>query len=319
MAEKELRTVDDFLDVPEEELYRCLQAFRLALLKTKVDRAAAAEHGLSARSIAFDTFVWNPRPADDTPVAPPTGITPIEELPLRHAVRVELKRMHVFCLEDFSMVTETEFAVIPNVGLGTVQAIRERLTKIGLSFKPSDNPESRLYEQNRLARRVPVEERLASVTDESSIAALGLTPGTYSRARHNRHRTVADLCVLKLRDVMIAYGKRQALEIITLLRHTGRDLADKPTKTDLWHAGLIPRSELPMPASPDTPIGELAPWIGSAVARNLRESDVKTIGELVQLVQDRKVQKIPGVGRKTYGDLVDVLKRAGFADTATPK
>ena len=58
---REIRSLADFLDIPEEELHRCLRSFREAIQKAKADRAASVQQGLPAQTVKFNRFIWQPQ------------------------------------------------------------------------------------------------------------------------------------------------------------------------------------------------------------------------------------------------------------------
>ncbi len=74
---REIRTLSDFLDVPEEELHRCLRAFRQAVQQAKADRTNAVREGKPAKAIKFDTFTWKPQDHEIKDVGNLQGTTPI--------------------------------------------------------------------------------------------------------------------------------------------------------------------------------------------------------------------------------------------------
>ena len=63
------------------------------------------------------------------------GATPIIDLPLHYTVKQQLHTMNVYCLEDFSEVTEQEFRELPQVGSIAVEKIRFLLANLDMTFK----------------------------------------------------------------------------------------------------------------------------------------------------------------------------------------
>lgn len=315
----EIRSVADFVDVPEDQLARCLQAFRLTILRVKADRLAAANKVIAPGRIPFDLFVWRPRQDGelDSPVATPT--LPIDELPLRCEARLRLKEMRVYCLEDFSEVTEREFLVLPDVGRLTVERIRGMLEQIGLEFKPDTDPVRALVEANRLARKVPPAERLSQVTDESGISTLGLAPAILRRAMRKGHLTVAALRNQPLRKLSAEYGKQQVKEILDVLAQAGLALQPAPSALDLWRAGLARAEELEIPRDPQTDVASAAPWLGYALTERLRRTGVVTLQNLADRCASASADDLHWLGRRTREKVLLFLRRAGLLErTAMP-
>lgn len=309
MAQAHLKHVGDFLDVPDNELAACLNAFRLFVLRTKADRRAAEMEGLPHDSIPMESFCWNPRDHLENQNIPPEGTTPLEDLPLRHSVRETLRTMNVFCLEDLSEVTEREFHAMRDVGALTVEKIRALLASVGLAFKPPADPEARLREKNRVARKVAPSARLASITDDSSVAELGLTASTFNRAHRRQHTTVGALRSLTVRGLAFDYGNTQGREILDTLKRAGLTLHQAPIQTDLWHYGFISAGQLVLPTNPLAPLQDYSPWIGNALVRRLQERGVGTIPQLAAILESGAAKAIPGIGTKTQRKLLSFLAR----------
>ena len=62
-------------------------------------------------------------------------LTPIDDLPLHSAVKQQLRTMNVYCLEDFSEVTEQELRELPQVESLTVAKIRSLLADLDMTLK----------------------------------------------------------------------------------------------------------------------------------------------------------------------------------------
>lgn len=309
MARVHLKHVGDFLDVPDHELAACLNAFRLFVLRTKADRRAAEMEGLPHSSMPMESFCWNPRGQPENQNAPPEGTTPLEELPLRHSARQALRAMNVFCLEDLSEVSEREFHALRDVGALTVEKIRGLLASVGLTFKPSADPEARLREKNRVARKIAPSTRLASITDDSNVAELGLSASTFNRACRRKHLTVGNLRTLTVRDLAFDYGNTQVREILDTLKRAGLALHQAPTQTELWHYGLISADQLVLPTDPMTPLQDYSPWIGNALVRRLQKRGVGTIPQLAGILNSGAAKTIPGIGARTQKKLLSFLAR----------
>jgi len=307
MGQVRIKSIADFLDVPDDEIAACLSAFRLYVLRCKDDRRVAEGNGFPRDSIPVEGFCWNPREHLGDSTIKPEGTTPLDDLPLRHSVKHALRAMNVFCLEDFSQVSEREFYSIRDVGALTVEKIKALLASIGLRFKPSDNPEALLREQNKVARKVLPTVRLAAITDASSIAELGLTPGTFNRAREKGHSTAGALRALSIRDIAFDYGKRQGLEILDTLSMAGLPLTQAPTQTALWRHGFLSFDQLVLPTDPLAPLHEYSPWIGNALVERIQDRGVATLPQLVALLGSERATSIPGIGKKTHAKLLSFL------------
>lgn len=303
MVQRLFRTVADFLEVPEEELADCVCAFRKALLRAKADRHKAVRSGLPADSVPFDTFTWAPNDTEPVDNVPVTRTTPVDELPLRPVVRFALREMHVYCLEDLSEVDERELACTPAVGAHTVQRVRTLLARVGLDFKPDEDPERRRSERNRLARKLAPEVRFASITDASDISELGLSPGAYNRCRRKGHGTVGLLRELTLYDIARGFGEREAREIIEVLQRSGHPLRKQPTPLELWRYGFLSREELVIPTDASVDIGEFAPWLGSSLVDRLRKGGVTTPGGLRAMLGEGAGRPTVHLGPKTRAKL----------------
>lgn len=306
MAQRHIKRITDFLDVPDSELTPCLNAFRLFILRSKADRQAAERDGFPAKSIQVESFYWNPHERASAQAIQPAGTTPLDELPLRHSVKRALRSMNVFCLEDFAEVSEREFHCIPDVGALTIENIRGLLACVGLRYKPPDDPVALLHEQNRVARKIPPDVRLASISDASSVAELGLTPGTFGRALEKKHYTVGTLRSLTIREIAFAYGKRQGQEIMDTLAKAGLALTQAPSQTELWFHGFLKLNQLVLP-DPLAPLHDFSPWIGNALVSRLQERGVNSIPQLAALLESQQAVAVPGIGKRTCANLRSFL------------
>lgn len=306
----EIRKLSDFLEIPEDELHRCLNSFRRGVLKAKADRMALQKKGLSPEGIIFDAFIWKPNTTKETVgVVPPE--TPVDELPIRYKTKLALKEMHVFALEDLSEVTEIELFMIPDTGHITIGKLRSMLTQIGLTFKSETDPVRKLHEDNRLSRILPASERLNSVTDESSISVLGLKQPTLERARRNGHLTLGHLRALSLRELLWSYGNKQVEEIVTLFSQAGMTFHKPLSNLDLWRIGMLKRENMPYPGDPNADISEAAPWLGSSVIERLRNSGVNTLQALANAMERSEFVDQVRFGPKTRTKIIEFLKYVG--------
>lgn len=308
----EFRTVADFVDLSEDELRLCLQAFGRAVLAVKIHRQALIDRGRDPASIPFDKFVWNSREAGREAATAPYPEMPLSELPLRTEAKIRLREMHVFALEDLSQVTELELIVLPNVGPLAVRKIRGLLAQIGLSLKPSDDPKRRLADAARLARKVSPGERYRNLTNASPVALLGFTASTYARTCRAGIRSVGELRGMNLRELCCKFGKNQVVEILDVLTNAGLALSPPPSDFELWREGLKPASALRMPSDPATVIECAAPWLGRAVARRCREHGIETLGALADGLRNNHAAGL--FGHKTLYSIRSFLREAGLLE-----
>lgn len=307
----EIRKLSDFLEIPEGELHRCLNSFRMAVLKAKADRMALQQNGKAQEGINFDSFVWRQNVTDETLDLGLHPATPVDELPIRHKVKTALKNMNVFALEDLSEVTESELLMISNSGRITVEKLRSMLAKIGLMFKSETDPAQKLQTENRLARRLPAADRLKSVTNESSVSELGLKQSTLERALRNGHLTVDHLRALSPRDLLLSYGNKQLEEIVTIFSQAGVAFHNPLSNLDLWWLGLLKRDDLPYPTDPNAGIGEAAPWLGSSVVERLKKCGVDTLQALSETMRRPDSVARLRFGPKTRTKINEFLQYVG--------
>lgn len=313
---REIRTLSDFLDVPEEELHRCLRAFRQAVQQAKADRTNAVREGKPAKAIKFDTFVWKPQDNEIKDVGNLQGTTPIEELPLRPVNRHRLRELSIYCLEDLSEVSESELRRMPDMGATMVARLRELLRAIGMDFKANPNPVAAMYERNRLNRKLAIEERASSITDDSHLSDVGFSPATIKRALKRGHESVGELRALSLRTLCIEFGKAQVHEILETLKQVGRPLHSAPTQMDLWQHGLLKGEEMPFGADANSGLDNLAPWIGQAAVTSFKREGMATVADLVARVEAGGLRKIKGVGARTAAQTVAFLRERGLMAAA---
>jgi Phage integrase protein. len=313
---REIRTLADFLDVPEEELHRCLRAFRQAVQQAKSDRTDAVREGKPAEAIKFDTFVWEPQDREAQDIGTLQGTTPIEELPLRPVTRHRLRELSIYCLEDLSEVSESELRRMPDMGATMVARLRELLNAIGMDFKPNPNPVAAMYDRNRLNRKLSFEERARTLINDSHLSDVGFSPPTIKRALIRNYETVGELRALTLRTLCIEFGKAQVKEILETLKLVGLPLQPEPTKLDLWRHGLLKSQEMQFSADANSALDDLAPWIGQAAVTYFKEEGLETVGELVARAGEDGLRKIKGVGARTAAQTVAFLRERGLMAAA---
>lgn len=307
-----IRTLKDFVAVPADELYACLRAFRASIERIKAASTIAVSNGVSTDCIQFDEFIWESRCSKKDSTVAVHKTTPVEELPLRPSTKRQLQAKNIYCLEDLSEISVHELWRMPDVGRTTIEDLREILYGIGMTFKPNPNPMGALYEQSKVARKIKIEQRAQSLTDASHISDLGLAQATLWRAMKHGHETVGSLRGLSVQEYAIKFGRSQAKEIINLLKMLGRPIHGMPTPLDLWRHGLLKKNEISEKYGEDSPIANLAPWIGWNVTAALERHGAATIGDAVSLVRAGNLTKVKGIGASSAQKIATVLKQRGF-------
>lgn len=312
----EIRTLSDFVDIPEGDLPSCLSAFRKAILQAKADRAAAARDGKPSQSVKLEAFVWAPQDREVKDVGNLQGTTSIEELPLRPVTRHRLRELSIYCLEDLSEVSESELRRMPDMGATMVARLRELLNAIGMDFKPNPNPVAAMYDRNRLNRKLSFEERARTLINDSHLSDVGFSPPTIKRALIRNYETVGELRALTLRTLCIEFGKAQVKEILETLKLVGLPLQPEPTKLDLWRHGLLKSQEMQFSADANSALDDLAPWIGHAAVTYFKREGLETVGKLVARAEEGGLRKIKGVGARTAAQTVAFLRERGLMAAA---
>ena len=131
-----IRSVNDLAQLPDDQLLGCLKALRAAVHREKQAHSALlrAHRTPSGSPFVFESFDWIPRRAQRWDVAQVGPQTPVEELLVRTGAREALKRLHIFCLEDLSAITERELLGEQAIGVKTVARLREMLVRANLDF-----------------------------------------------------------------------------------------------------------------------------------------------------------------------------------------
>lgn len=302
MAVRVIRSLDDFLAVPEAELTNCLAAFRRALHAHKKLQSAAAETG-STPAHSFTEFVWKPREKDSPPAAPSLSPTsPVEELGLKPAAVRKFRDMNLYALEDFAQATENELRTIPDVGPSTVAQVRELLQAVGLSFRPATHRWQRAAERAKIARAMSDAQRAQHLTDASDVADLGLKWTTQSRCLEKEINTVGDLRRMTLRELHIPFGSQSLVDLLTCLDAVGMTLLSAPTQLERWRYRAIPRDALKPPADTD-PVRELQPWLAS-IPEHFARAGLLTVGDLRRLAVAGG-RHVRGVGQSSWDRVFD--------------
>jgi DNA-directed RNA polymerase alpha subunit len=294
-----IRTLDDFLNVPEAELVACLRTFRGWIEQRKALRSEAVRMGLSTASVQFEGFTWKPRPDASTtrPAKPYPPETDVRELGLRPSAMHRFRELNLYALEDFTQVSADQLVGVPDVGPATVTQLQEYLRAIGLDFKPTASPYRAANTQAKIARSLTPEQRRANVNDNSSIAALGLESFTINRCLEKGLDTVSKLRQLNLWDLRRAFGQKSICDIVESLDSVGLPLLSNPSQLEKWRFGAI-RSELLNQPDDDADVKELQPWLGS-LPDHLAKAGINTVGRLRAVAQAGGTT-VRGLGRSSW-------------------
>lgn len=298
-----IRTLEDFLKVPAEDLGLCLKSFREKIELTKMARADAKRLGMSTVE-PLDGFEWSPNAASDPAHKSLTfeASSPLAEMGLRPSAVRHLKDLQIYCLEDCTEASEGELLRIPDIGRSTVLKLREYLIKIGLDFKQDSNPVTAKHDRARALRLQPLQNRKGTITDESEIAQLGLKTATFKRCLKSGLDTVGKLRRLNPRDDFGSFGTSSWLQIAQALETIGLTLNWTPSQLELWRYGMREKSDLCAPEDDESVI-ELQPWLGAAVFA-FHKGGVSTVGELRALVRSGS-GRVRGIGKSTAQRVAD--------------
>lgn len=311
-SRREIRSLNDFLDVPEEELQACLAGLKDAIHRIKAHQAALLRDGHPEERIRFDAFTWEPLAKRRLEPGSIQGATPLKALALKPRVRHVLSLLNIYCLEDLTEISESELIREPSVGRTTVARLREALQAIGMDFKPNPNPVGAMYDRNRALGKIPVEQRANSLSDASHLSELGLRTTTLSRMLSRDITLVGDLRTQSLRSLNTHFGKAQVKEILSVLDRAGLPLINQPSQLDLWRSGLLSAGEVRIDTSRKGTVLNLAPWIGWACAKNLEAHGVRTVGELLKAAKSGELRKSKGVGKGTEARVKRTLSERGL-------
>lgn len=283
-----IRCLADFVDLPDSELARCLDAFRLAVLREK-SRRETLSHAPSSGDFGFDEFKWIPRVEKDPWEAEFTRETPIQALPIRYKAIGQLKDLNIYCLEDLSEISASELSVIPGMGLTTATRLGEVLQRIGLAFKCNPNPVAAMYERSHALRQQKRSSTEIPINADSHASELGLRGQTLSQLLRKGYTTVGVLQSLSLKQYSIVFGRKTALEIIMRLAEFGAPIGEDCSPRALWKHGLLATNEVPFDVSGGDPITHAAPWLGSSLTHKLLESGLSTVAQVVQAAVDGRL------------------------------
>lgn len=306
MSDRTIRInkLDDFLQVPAEDLSKCLKAFRDKLEHIKLDRADAQRLGKHT-VIPFESFHWMPNSVADVPTSGFKPDTPLAELGLRPSAVHQLREMQIYCLEDCSEASQGELLQTPDIGRATVLRIRELLISVGLDFRESSHPVRAAYDRLRLFQKEPLANRKGKIADASDVAELGLKTSTFSLCLKHKLSTVGDMRALSLRDYYIKFGSASRLEIATTLRALELPLHCNPSDLELWRQGMLLREEMAFPGD-DADVGQLRPWIGACVEA-FDAAGMTTVHALKQALRSGN-GRVRGVGKSTLESVIQVMR-----------
>lgn len=310
MAERnvKIRTLEDFLKVPSDDLRKCLNAFREKIEKIKMARVDAEKSALKVR-VPFDVFQWSPHNSENPSANRLRPDTPLNELGIRPSAVSHLREMKIYCLEDCAEASKNELLRTPDIGATTVARIREYLNAIGLDFRENPHPIGAAHERARLFRVQPVLERRHLIKDDSEVAILGLSTTALNACFKEKVLTVGDLRVRTVSSYY-SFGDSTRMEIAKALRAAGLNLVSEPTDLELWRGGMLSRDELVFPNANDSVLN-LRPWLGAVVA-SLHAAGILTVGQLSHAVKNGSL-RVRGIGKSTAERISDF-----FRSRATP-
>ena len=302
-----IRSLTDFVNLPDNELVRCLDAFRLAIIREKLRRETLS-HAPAAGDASFTEFVWCPKsdedPWDDTYARE----TPLQEMPVRYDAVDHLKALNIYCLEDLSEISASELRVIPGMGLTTVTRLDEALRRIGLAFRPNPNPEAAMYERSRALQKQNRSSDENPIRPVSHVAELGLLGQTLRQLVRKGYVTVGGLQKLTLTDYSRMFGRKTALQIITRLADSGAAIEDDCSPLALWQHGLLTPADLPNSLTVEDPIGHAAPWLGRTITNMLLANGLTTVGQVAQAVVDGRLERQVKLTARAKQKTIDFLR-----------
>lgn len=309
MKSRTIKTLDDFVAVPEEELHACLLGFARAIREAKAAGAVIARDGGGPTGPLLPMFAWSPRASARSSAGVPNvePETPIADLGFNYLTRAALLDERVLCLEDFSELSLSDFQKMPGVGRAAVARVLDCLSRIGLGFKAEENPTRAAIERSAALRGQPIDDRRSTVDDNAHIAELGLRTRTLTRALGKGFSTIGALRNLTPREYAVKFGSSEAREIIDALNRADLPLRCAPSPLDLWREGLLSTTDLTRPSDDATPIEHLQPWIGGA-ARRLKESGIDTIGAVRQRIREGAGLRVRGVGEQTQREVIEFFR-----------
>ncbi|MBG9389319.1 hypothetical protein [Caenimonas aquaedulcis] len=291
MRTRKIRSLADFIEVPEAELTNCVRSLRHWIDEQKMLRADAQANGRTFQPP--QEFLWRQKAVNEKTPLQCTPTTPILELGLRFAAVAACMQMRIFALEDFSDIEASELAKVPNVGQSTVVKVREMLRSVGLDFRKPANAQRRAYDR---AKAVRAGQKLANIDDQDHVVELDLKTVISGRLMSKGITTVGQLRRMTPRDLGMMFGTAGGQHVVAKLRESGLDFEPPPKQLDLWRYHLVPLEHLARPDD-NQPIQELEPWLG-AVASAAQRAGLATVGDLRRLAK-RGPTRVRGIGE--YG------------------
>lgn len=295
MARHIIRTLDDLLSVPREELLGCMRAV------TQAVRAAKNEGRAVVGPVTWDQASARlPRGTDLT------EDTPIYQLGLQLYVTRELRDIGVVRVADLTTVTQAQLLKLSRVGEGSIRILMRALDALGLHFAIDPNPEAALRDRHAIAAARPFEELQARLTIESAIVDVGLLSlAEVQAAEAAGLHTIGHVLDLPAQSLVAKTGRRQARGIDSALAKLGfRRTEDTPVER--WRVGLVTLPDLPVPDDDGTPLDDLQPWLTISLRRLLEQQGIRTLGELRVLCRDSGgfVANLPRAFQPTISTLV---------------
>lgn len=300
-----IRSLQDFATVPKPQLMLCVKA----LLSAVRD----ATPGSPITELTVDV---SPRPIRRSGDGPLSGATQLSELRLRRESVAALAQQNIYCIEDLTLISADEVLAMPGMGRTGVALLRDALQAVGLTFGVHDDEERAMWARARAAHATPASVRAQRLTSDSDVRDLGLRIPTLMRVLGNGIETIGALQAMPISRISRDHGRSQTIEIVRVLAEVGLPISQQVSPREQWRAGLIERDALVVPTDPDTPIGELMPWLGQKVVR-LQQGGVRTLGALKALPAER-LRAVRGLGDRSVQEIERFLGVAKPAPAALP-
>lgn len=132
----EIRSIDDLAQLSDEEMSRCMNALRSAIMRHKKDCARRTSGNADQ---GFVYFTWSLRPVRKVQAL--GGDTLIEEVVLHPRTREKLAGLGIVRLVDLTEITEEELRNEPMVGPATLARLSDLLCQAELRFLPPRMPD----------------------------------------------------------------------------------------------------------------------------------------------------------------------------------
>ncbi|MBI1397123.1 MAG: hypothetical protein GC151_14200 [Betaproteobacteria bacterium] len=167
----------------------------------------------------------------------------------------------------------------------------------------------RLYQANTLARTSG--SRLAGDDDlhDCPVSALGLERNTISRLYHLGLLSIGELYATSVDELWRRLGRQGMTDIVNRLEFHG--LRPPRLKNyQLWRLGLIAKNSVSVDVRPTTPVHELWPRVGAALAESLHRRELHTVLDLAPRSMD-DVRQLYRLGKTNLRVLRGILADAG--------